>query len=104
MVGLIEGRAPTPSAFQDEGDVVALLGDLGAEPRTLNGSTYLAALHGTVAGAPPQLNLDAERALQELTLAAITGGHIRSAHHCSDGGLAVALPHGCMLPGLGLPC
>src|SRR5258708_9862224 len=101
MVGVREGRAPTPSAFQDEGDVVALLGDLSADPRTLNGSTYLAALHGTVAGAPPQLDLDAERALQEVTLAAITGGHIRSAHDCSDGGLAVALAECCMWSGLG---
>jgi phosphoribosylformylglycinamidine (FGAM) synthase-like enzyme len=101
MVGLIEGRAPTPSAFQDEGDVVALLGDLSADPRTLNGSTYLAALHGTVAGAPPLLDLDAERVLQEVTLAAITGGHIRSAHDCSDGGLAVALAECCMWSGLG---
>ena len=101
MVGLIEGRAPTPSAFQDEGDVVALLGDLSADPRTLNGGTYLAALHGTVAGSPPQLDLDAEQALQEVTLAAITGGHIRSAHDCSDGGLAVALAECCMWSGFG---
>src|SRR5260221_5367012 len=101
MVGLIEGRAPTASAVQDEGDVVALLGVLSADPRTLNGSAYLAALHGMVAGAPPQLDLDAERALQELTLAAIASGHIRSAHDCSDGGLAVALAECCMWSGLG---
>ncbi len=54
-----------------------------------------------MAGAPPQLDLDAERALQEVTLAAITGGHIRSAHDCSDGGLAVALAECCMWSGLG---
>src|SRR5260221_14782601 len=102
MVGLIEGRAPTPSAFQDEGDVVALLGDLSADPRTLNGSTYLAALHGTVAGAPPQLDLDAERAQREVTRAAITGGDIRSAHDCSDGGRAVALAGGSRRAGRGV--
>ncbi len=45
MVGLIEGRAPTPSAWRGEGDVVALLGAWSAEAGELGGSTYLAAIH-----------------------------------------------------------
>jgi len=102
MVGLIEGRGPTPSAFQSAGDVVALLGELATGAEMLHGSTYLAALHGIVAGRPPQLDLDAERALQRLTLDAIAAGHIRSAHDCSDGGLAVALAECCIWSGLGL--
>ena len=71
MVGLIEGRAPTPSAWRGEGDVVALLGDWSAEPGELGGSTYLAAIHETVAGHPPLLDLDRERAVQAATLAGI---------------------------------
>jgi phosphoribosylformylglycinamidine synthase subunit PurL len=102
MVGLIEGRPPTPSAFQRAGDVVALLGELTADPAALGGGTYLAALHGIVAGRPPRLDLDSERALQRLTLDAIAAGHIRSAHDCSDGGLAVALAECCVWSGLGL--
>jgi len=108
MVGLIEGlggtagRAPTPSAFQAEGDIVALLGELSADPATLGGSTYLAALHNTVAGRPPQLDLARERALQRLTLDAIAAGLVHSAHDCSDGGLGVALAECCLWSGLGL--
>ncbi|HEX8729397.1 MAG TPA: phosphoribosylformylglycinamidine synthase subunit PurL [Ktedonobacterales bacterium] len=102
MVGLIEGRAPTPSAFQRAGDVVLLLGDASHDPATLGGSSYLAALHDTVAGRPPILDLNRERALQRLTLDVIAAGLISSAHDCSDGGLAVALAECCIWSGLGL--
>ncbi len=102
MVGLIERGTPTPSAFQTEGDVVALLGDWSADPADLGGSTYLAALRGIVAGRPPQLDLERESAVQQLTLALISAGLIRSAHDCSDGGLAVALAECCAWSGRGL--
>ena len=102
IVGLIEGRAPTPSAFQAEGDAVALLGDLSDDPGDLGGSSYLAALHNVVAGRPAQLDLERERALQRLTLDAIGSGLVCSAHDCADGGLAVALAECCMWSGLGL--
>ncbi|MGH2485247.1 MAG: phosphoribosylformylglycinamidine synthase subunit PurL, partial [Ktedonobacterales bacterium] len=101
MVGLIEGRAPTPSAFQAAGDIVALVGDLASDPTTLNGSSYLATLHATVAGRPPTLDPHRERAVQRLTLAAIERGIVASAHDCSDGGLAVTLAECCMWSGLG---
>ncbi|MGZ3602683.1 MAG: phosphoribosylformylglycinamidine synthase subunit PurL, partial [Ktedonobacterales bacterium] len=101
MVGLLEDRAPTPSAFQSAGDVVALLGEWTTNPATLGGSTYLKALHDTVAGRPTQLDLERERAVQRLTLDAIAAGLIRSAHDCSDGGLAVALAECCIWSGLG---
>ncbi len=102
MVGLIEGRAPTPSAWRAEGDVVALLGAWEAQPGDLGGSAYLATIHETVAGHPPLLDLDRERAVQALTLAGIEDGVIRSAHDCSDGGLAVALAECAIWSGLGL--
>ena len=101
MVGLLEGRAPTPSAFQAEGDVVALLGEWTTDPATLGGSTYLKALHGTVAGRPASLDLDRERAVQRLTLDAIAADAIHSAHDCSDGGLAVTLAECCIWSGRG---
>ena len=102
MVGLIEGRAPTPSAWRAEGDVVALLGAWEARSGDLGGSSYLATLHATVAGHPPLLDLDRERAVQRLTLAGIEQGLIRSAHDCSDGGLGVALAECAIWSGLGL--
>jgi phosphoribosylformylglycinamidine synthase len=102
MVGLIEGRPPTPSAFQIEGDIVALLGEPGMGPATLGGSTYLATIRELIAGRPALLDLERERAVQRLTLRAIAAGLLRSAHDCSDGGLAVALAECCLWSGLGL--
>ncbi|HEX6819760.1 MAG TPA: phosphoribosylformylglycinamidine synthase subunit PurL [Ktedonobacterales bacterium] len=101
MLGLIDGRPPTPSAFQSAGHVVALVGELGANPDDLNGSSYLAILHGLAAGRPPRLDLERERTVQAFTLAAIKAGLVASAHDCSDGGLVVSLAECCMWSGLG---
>ncbi|HMA25765.1 MAG TPA: AIR synthase-related protein, partial [Gemmatimonadaceae bacterium] len=60
-------------------------------------SEYLARIHGVVAGPPPACDLDAERALVDALLEAIQGGVVRSAHDCSDGGLAVALAECCIM-------
>ncbi len=46
-------------------------------------------------GAPPSIDLARERALQDLTVALAADRAIRSAHDCSDGGLAVTLAECC---------
>ena len=102
MLGLLEGRSPIPAAFQAEGDVVALLGETTADLAALGGSTYLAALHHTVAGRPPRLDLSRERVVQLLTLHASHRAPLRSAHDCSDGGLGIALAECAIWSGLGL--
>ena len=95
MVGLIDSLAHvTRSHFQQEHDSIVLLGAPTAE---LGGSEYLARIHDTVAGAPPKCDLAGERALIDALLDAIEGGVVRSAHDCSDGGLAVALAECCMM-------
>jgi phosphoribosylformylglycinamidine synthase II len=89
MVGLVDSLAHvTRSAFTTEGDVIVLLGENTGE---LGGSEYLQRLHGVVAGAPPRVSLQGEKALTDALLDAIRAGTIRSAHDCADGGLAVAL-------------
>ncbi|MDF1501518.1 phosphoribosylformylglycinamidine synthase subunit PurL [Roseisolibacter sp. H3M3-2] len=89
MVGLVEAIAHvTPAHFRRAGDAIVLLGENTAE---LGGSEYLQRVHGLAAGAPPRVDLDAERRLIDALLDAIAGGHVASAHDCSDGGLAVAL-------------
>jgi phosphoribosylformylglycinamidine synthase subunit PurL len=94
MVGLVEDLAHvTRSTFRTPGDAVVLLGEPTDE---LGASEYLAAIHGVTAGAPPRVDLDAERRLIEALLEAIRGGDVASAHDCSDGGLAVALAECCM--------
>jgi phosphoribosylformylglycinamidine synthase len=89
VVGLLEhvDRLIT-RRFQESGDVIILLGEGLGE---LGGSEYLKVVHGLVKGTPPALNLLAERALQDLLVALSDERLIRSAHDCSDGGLAVAL-------------
>ncbi|HET7371873.1 MAG TPA: phosphoribosylformylglycinamidine synthase subunit PurL [Gemmatimonadaceae bacterium] len=95
MVGLIESLSHiTRSTFHAHNDWIVLLGEPTAE---LGGSEYLARIHGTAAGAPPSCNLDAERELIDALLEAIRAGVVRSAHDCSDGGLAVALAECCIM-------
>ena len=89
VVGLLEDadRVLT-SWFKEEGDVVYLLGDTQAD---LGGSELLQVVHGIAAGRPPRLDLAEEKRLHALVLEAAAAGWLRSAHDCSDGGLAVAL-------------
>jgi phosphoribosylformylglycinamidine synthase len=93
IVGLLEhaDRVLT-RMFQGTGDVVVLLGESRGE---LGGSEYLKATQGLVRGMPPVIDLDAERALQRLLVQLADARLIRSAHDCSDGGLATALAECC---------
>jgi phosphoribosylformylglycinamidine synthase len=89
MVGVVEDVDHiTGHAFAVEGDAVVLLGLNTAE---LGGSEYIYVTAGLVAGSPPDVNLLAERSLQQAVLALIQAGLVRSAHDCSDGGLACTL-------------
>lgn len=94
MIGLIEDeRWITRQYFRNEGDVIFLIGDVGEE---IGGSLYLKAIYGKKAGRPPRLNFDQELAVQKFLRALIRKGFVKSAHDCSDGGLAVALAECCM--------
>ncbi len=85
-------------SFKAEGDVIFLLGETENE---IGGSEYLKLAHGVVSGKPPALDLELEQAVQETVLAAIDAGIARSAHDCSEGGLAIALAECCIAGGLG---
>jgi phosphoribosylformylglycinamidine synthase len=78
--------------FQEAGDIVILLGEGRGE---LGGSEYLKLAHGLVQGLPPSIDLQLERALQDLLVALANDCLIRSAHDCADGGLAVTLAECC---------
>ncbi|HXW04095.1 MAG TPA: phosphoribosylformylglycinamidine synthase subunit PurL [Vicinamibacterales bacterium] len=89
VLGLIENAERVVArAFRAPGDEILLLGDSFGE---LGGSEYLKVVHGLVRGEPPRLDLSAERALLDLLARGAAAGLIRSAHDCSDGGVAVAL-------------
>ncbi len=93
IVGVLEhaDRVVT-RRFQAAGDVIVLLGEGRGE---LGGSEYLKMVHGVVRGVPPALDLGAERALQMLLVELAAERLMRSAHDCSDGGLAVTLAECC---------
>jgi phosphoribosylformylglycinamidine synthase subunit PurL len=71
-----------------DGDHVLLLGETRDE---LGGSEWAHVVHGHLGGTPPRLDLDAERALAQLLVAACRRRLLRSAHDLSEGGLAQAL-------------
>jgi len=99
VVGIIEKpEHVTTQWFKDEGDAIILLGDPvdTSDPlQGLGGSAYLQVIHGKKTGSPPRCNLDKEKELHLGLRALIHSGAVKSAHDCSDGGLAVALAESC---------
>jgi phosphoribosylformylglycinamidine synthase len=100
MVGLIEQPEHiTTQWFKDEGDAIILLGervDLDDPLQGLGGSAYLQRMHGLKTGTPPRCDLEKEKNLHLALRALIHTGCIKSAHDCSEGGLAVALAESCI--------
>ena len=98
VVGVIEDATRLVVRVFPAADLeIVLLGDLSA---TLGGSEYLKQMHGLVCGRPAAVDLERERALQELLVRSACDGLIRSAHDCADGGFAVALAE-CAVDGPG---
>jgi phosphoribosylformylglycinamidine synthase len=99
VVGIIEKPAHiTTQWFKDAGDVIVLLGNAvdTADPlQGLGGSAYLQTLHQKKTGLPPRVNLNDAVKLHNATLTFIRNGWVKSAHDCSEGGLAVALAESC---------
>ncbi len=94
VVGVLERADRTITRrFQESGDAIVLLGPAGVGE--LGGSEYLKVVHRLVRGTPPALDLAAEQALQKLLVELIGARLVRSAHDCSDGGIAVALAECC---------
>ena len=94
MLGLIEDvKRVIQPGFKTAGDFIALLGSTGDD---LSISEYAAVCGAQGANVRvPALDLEAERAVQTACLRAAEAGLLRSAHDCSDGGLAIALAECC---------
>ncbi|MFQ5530338.1 MAG: phosphoribosylformylglycinamidine synthase subunit PurL, partial [Gemmatimonadota bacterium] len=89
MVGVLESiDRRVPSAFRREDDVILLIGETRDE---IGGSEYLAVVYGRVEGTPPGIDLDEAARLVEFLVDGAAAELFRSAHDCSDGGVAVAL-------------
>jgi phosphoribosylformylglycinamidine synthase len=85
-------------ALKREGDVLMLL---GAEAGHLGQSLYLQAVAGATRGAPPPVDLDAERRAGDLVRGLIRSGVLSAVHDVSDGGLLVAIAEMALAGGLG---
>jgi phosphoribosylformylglycinamidine synthase II len=96
IVGIIrDPKHITPSHFQNQGDAILLVGNIGEE---LGASLYLREAHGLKKGRPPELNMEREKKLHDAVRAAIRLGEVRSAHDLAEGGLLVALAE-CVIGG-----
>ena len=107
MVGLVEDITRVRGlGWRQAGDVVFLLGvkpDDGGDRRLgLAGSSHQQLVTGTIAGRPPEVDLELEGAVQRVVRQAIDQGLLSSAHDSSDGGLAVALAEASIASGLGV--
>ncbi|HSK47001.1 MAG TPA: phosphoribosylformylglycinamidine synthase subunit PurL, partial [Coriobacteriia bacterium] len=99
LVGLLEDiDKHCTMSFKDEGDVIVLVGESEAE---LGGTEYLKVEHGVVSGRPPALDLELEAAVQTVVRDGIRNGLVKSAHDCSEGGIAVALAESCLAGDIG---
>jgi phosphoribosylformylglycinamidine synthase subunit PurL len=100
VVGQIAKREHiTTQWFKEEGDIIVLLGDIidSSDPlQGLGGSAFLQRVHNLKTGTPPRMDLQKEKRLHDSLRALITSGLIKSAHDCSEGGLAVALAESCI--------
>jgi phosphoribosylformylglycinamidine synthase II len=97
MVGLIDKEEHiTTQWFKSEGDVIILIGSVaGIDDAGLGGSRYLKICHGLRAGPVPHVDLAYENKVQDAVRELIRAGLVKSAHDCSEGGLAVALAECC---------
>jgi phosphoribosylformylglycinamidine synthase subunit PurL len=96
MVGLIENELHiTTQFFKSAGDVIILVGEIGDE---MGATHFLKVCHGRKEGMPPRLDIARELAVQDSVRDLIRAGLVRSAHDCSEGGLAVALAESCFNP------
>jgi len=86
------------AGFGVEGAEVVLLGTTRDE---FGGSAWAEVAHRHHGGRPPAVDLDAERRLATLIVAAASAGLLASAHDLSDGGLAIALAEACLHGGRG---
>jgi phosphoribosylformylglycinamidine synthase II len=98
-VGVIADAAKSaPIAFRQPGEVILLVGETKGH---LGQSIFLRELHGREEGAPPPVDLAAEKRNGDFIRTQILAGTVTACHDCSDGGLLVAIAEMAMAGDLG---
>ena len=109
MVGLIDDEKHiTTQWFKEPGDLIILVGrGIGFQPTSdrrdadatlLGGSQFLRVCHGLKIAPAPHVDLVHEIKVQNAVRDLIREGLVKSAHDCSEGGLAVAVAECCFNP------
>jgi phosphoribosylformylglycinamidine synthase len=98
-VGLLDDFTKSASlAFKAEGEAILLIGETHG---WLGQSVYLRDICGREEGAPPPVDLAAEKRNGDVVRGMIHAGTATAAHDLSDGGLLVALAEMAMASGIG---
>ncbi len=98
-VGLLDDFSKSVTlAFKAEGEAILLI---GGAPGWLGQSLYLRDICGREEGAPPPVDLAAERKHGDFVRGLIADGQATAVHDLSDGGLLVALAEMAMASGIG---
>ena len=88
-VGILKDASKsTDLALKDEGDTLVLIGKTAG---WLGSSLYLRELEGREEGAPPPIDLKAEKRNGDFVRGLIVKGQVNACHDLADGGLLVAL-------------
>jgi phosphoribosylformylglycinamidine synthase len=98
-VGLLDDFTKSMTlAFKAEGEAILLIGETHG---LLGQSLYLRDICGREDGAPPPVDLAAERRNGDFVRALIRDGAVTAVHDVSDGGLLLALAEMAMASGIG---
>ncbi|MGE3245940.1 MAG: phosphoribosylformylglycinamidine synthase subunit PurL [Beijerinckiaceae bacterium] len=98
-VGLVADVSRTVSpALKREDDAILLVGETSG---WIGQSAWLAEIHKVEAGAPPPVDLNAERRNGDFVRDLIAAGQVTAAHDVSDGGIGVAIAEMCLSGNIG---
>jgi phosphoribosylformylglycinamidine synthase len=86
-------------ALKHSGDILMLL---GAEAGHLGQSLYMQIMLNRSEGAPPPVDLDAEKRAGDCVRGLIRNGDVSAVHDISDGGLLIAIAEMALAGGLGI--
>jgi len=99
-VGLLEDWDKSATiAFKAESEHLILIGHSNS---LVGQSLWLDICHNRRDGAPPPVDLDAEKRAGECIRRLIDDGHVTAVHDCSDGGAAVAVAEMALAGGIGI--
>ena len=93
----VERRTPMTWNADSDGELIYVLGDTLDE---FGGSEW-AHIHGHLGGLPPRVDLQREKLLSEILVAASRDGMITAAHDVSDGGIAISIAEMAMRANIG---